>query len=58
MRKDVKQYRARTNFHRAPLETHPHDDESTLPMAFGDLSVSQLLIHCKYVMLIVTFFFF
>lgn len=43
---------------RASLETHPCDDESSLPVAFGDLSVSQLLIHYKYVMLIVYHLFF
>lgn len=56
--KNVKQYRTRADFHRASLETHPCDDESSLPVAFGDLSVSQLLIHYKYVMLIVYHLFF
>jgi len=49
---NVKQHRVRADFHRAPPETHPYDDDSSLPVAFGDLSVSQLLIHCKYVVLI------
>lgn len=34
-KKNIKQHRTRADFHRAPVETHQCDDESSLPMAFG-----------------------